>query len=60
MLRRTVGSEQQSQHEASQGLKKLMVKCRWAGMEQDAETIRHKLEDLAPEDSIAIGPVETD
>jgi hypothetical protein len=60
MLQRTGSIRQQNQQDTPQGLKKLLVKRRWAGMEQDAEELRHKLEDIAPEECIAMGPVETD
>jgi hypothetical protein len=46
--------------EACEGLKNLIAKLRWAGMDQDAEKLCHELETLAPADCVAPGPVETD
>ena len=44
----------------SQGLKGLIAKLRWAGMDQDAEKLCHELETVAPADCVPPGPVETD
>lgn len=43
-----------------QGLKGLIAKLRWAGMDQDAEKLCHELETVAPADCVAPGPMETD
>jgi hypothetical protein len=43
-----------------QGLKGLIAKLRWAGMDQDAEKLCHELETVAPADCVPPGPVETD
>jgi hypothetical protein len=43
-----------------QGLKRLIVKLRWAGMDKDAEELCHVLEGIAPEDCVPPGPAETD
>jgi hypothetical protein len=43
-----------------QGLKGLIAKLRWAGMDQDAEKLCHELETVAPEDCVPPGPLETD
>lgn len=43
-----------------QGLKELIAKLRWAGMDQDAEKLCHELETVAPADCVPPGPVETD
>jgi hypothetical protein len=48
------------QSAAREGLKNLIAKLRWAGMDQDAEKLCHELETLAPADCVAPGPVETD
>ena len=42
------------------GLKGLIAKLRWAGMDKDAEKLCHELEALAPADCVAPGPLETD
>ena len=60
MLQQPGNIQQQNEQETSQGLKRLLVKLRWAGMEKDAEDLRHKLENISPEDCIAVGPAETD
>jgi hypothetical protein len=46
--------------EAREGLKGLIAKLRWAGLDQDAEKLCHELETLAPADCVAPGPLETD
>ena len=43
-----------------QGIKTLILKLRWAGLDQDADELCHVLEHLAPEDCIPLGPTETD
>jgi hypothetical protein len=43
-----------------QGLKTLILKLRWAGLDQDADKLCHELENIAPEDCVPLGPVETD
>ena len=43
-----------------QGLKTLILKLRWAGLDQDADKLCHELEHIAPEDCIPLGPAETD
>ena len=42
---------------AHQGLKKLILKLRWAGLDQDAENLCHK---LAPQYCVPPEPAETD
>ncbi|MGA7673576.1 MAG: hypothetical protein WCA78_00850 [Rhizomicrobium sp.] len=46
--------------ETTQGLKTLILKLRWAGLDQDADKLCHELEHIAPEDCIPLGPAETD
>jgi len=48
------------QPDTREGLKGLIAKLRWAGMDQDAEKLCHELETLAPADCVPPGPVETD
>jgi hypothetical protein len=43
-----------------QGLKTLILKLRWAGLDQDADELCHELEHIAPEDCIPLAPAETD
>jgi len=43
-----------------EGLKGLIAKLRWAGMDQDAEKLCHELETVAPADCVPPGPLETD
>ncbi|MDE2492743.1 MAG: hypothetical protein KGL97_02455 [Alphaproteobacteria bacterium] len=43
-----------------QGLKKLIVKLRWAGLDREAEELCDVLEGIAPEDCLPVGPTETD
>lgn len=43
-----------------QGLKRLIAKLRWAGMDKDAEKLCHELENVAPADCVPPGPMETD
>ena len=43
-----------------QALKTLILKLRWAGLDQDADKLCHELEHIAPEDCIPLGPAETD
>lgn len=42
------------------GLKGLIAKLRWAGMDGDAEKLCQELEQRAPSDCVVPGPVETD
>jgi hypothetical protein len=46
--------------ERLEGLKGLIAKLRWAGMDQDAEKLCHELEIVAPADCVPPGPMETD
>ena len=48
------------QPDALQGLKGLIAKLRWAGMDQDADKLCHQLETVAPADCVPPGPIETD
>jgi hypothetical protein len=43
-----------------QGLKGLIAKLRWAGMDQDADKLCHQLEAVAPAECVPPGPIETD
>ncbi|HEY0282118.1 MAG TPA: hypothetical protein VGC27_05805 [Rhizomicrobium sp.] len=43
-----------------QDLKTLILKLRWAGLDQDADKLCHELEQIAPEDCIPLCPAETD
>jgi len=42
------------------GLKGLIAKLRWAGLDHDAEKLCQELGSRAPEDCVIPGPVETD
>lgn len=42
------------------GLKGLIAKARWAGMDHDAERLCQELGSRAPEDCVPLGPLETD
>jgi hypothetical protein len=48
------------QPEELEGLKGLIAKLRWAGMDTDADKLCHELESRAPADCVAPGPLETD
>jgi len=48
------------QPEDVEGLKGLIAKLRWAGMDTDAEKLCHELECRAPADCVVPGPLETD
>jgi len=48
------------QSEDLEGLKGLIAKLRWAGMDKDADKLCHELESRAPADCVAPGPLETD
>ena len=43
-----------------EGLKGLIAKLRWAGLDKDAEKLCHELEIRAPADCVPPGPLETD
>ena len=43
-----------------EGLKGLIAKLRWAGMDTDADKLCHELETQAPADCLVPGPLETD
>ena len=62
MLQSTGAARKQTakKPETLQGLKGLIAKLRWAGMDQDAEKLCHELETVAPEDCVPPGPLETD
>ena len=49
-----------TQSEELEGLKGLIAKLRWAGMDSDAEKLCHELEARAPADCVVPGPLETD
>lgn len=58
-------SRQERQQDANgpddvEGLKGLIAKLRWAGMDKDAEKLCHELEARAPADCLVQGPIETD
>jgi hypothetical protein len=42
------------------GLKGLIAKLRWAGMDKDADKLCRELETRAPADCVCPGPLETD
>lgn len=44
----------------TEGLKELIAKLRWAGMDSDADRLCHELEARAPADCLVPGPLETD
>ena len=59
------GSEQERKQDVLQaedveGLKGLIAKLRWAGMDKDADKLCHELESRAPADCVVPGPLETD
>ncbi len=43
-----------------EGLKGLIAKLRWAGMDNDADKLCLELESRAPADCLVPGPIETD
>jgi len=45
---------------ATQGLKSLIQKLRWAGLDEDADELCHQLENIAPHACVPPGPCETD
>ncbi len=44
----------------SDGLKELIAKLRWAGMDSDADKLCHELEARDPSDCLVPVPLETD
>ncbi|MDR3526756.1 MAG: hypothetical protein P4L57_05710 [Rhizomicrobium sp.] len=59
------GSDQERNQSAAtsedvDGLKGLIAKLRWAGMDHDAEKLCQELGSLAPAACVAPGPTETD
>ncbi len=62
MLQGTGEERQQSATKPADvdGLKGLIAKLRWAGMDQDAEKLCHELGDRAPAACVPQGPRETD
>jgi hypothetical protein len=62
MLQSTGLSRNQAASEApaTQGLKSLIQKLRWAGLDEDAEELCHQLENIAPHACVPPGPRETD
>jgi hypothetical protein len=46
--------------EDTDGLKELIAKLRWAGMDGEADKLCHELETRAPADCLVPGPLETD
>lgn len=62
MLQRAEAVRKQTakQPEGLQGLKGRIAKLRWAGLDQDAEKLCVQLENVAPEDCVPPGPIETD
>jgi hypothetical protein len=59
-LSRAEGKQTARKPETLQGLKGLIAKLRWAGMDTDAEKLCHELENVAPADCVPPGPIETD
>jgi hypothetical protein len=57
MLQEPGDASQQKHEETCQGLKKLIVKRRWAGMDHDEAELRRR---LAPGECLAMEPAETD
>ena len=55
-----VGNQTANQAISLQGLKQLILKLRWAGMDQEADRLCHVLEGMAPEDCVPQEPAETD
>ena len=55
-----VGNQTANQSGSLQGLKQLILKLRWAGMDQEADRLCHVLEGMAPEDCVPQEPAETD
>ena len=49
-----------TQSATPQDLKTLILKLRWAGLDQDADRLCHELETIAPEDCVPVAPAETD
>lgn len=48
------------QPEDLDGLKGLIAKLRWAGLDQDADKLCHVLEAKAPAECVPMGPLDTD
>ena len=55
-----VGNQTANQPVSLQGLKQLILKLRWAGLDQEADELCHVLEGMAPEDCVPQEPAETD
>jgi hypothetical protein len=60
MLQQPGSVQQQNPLEISQGLKRLLLKLRWAGLDDDAEALIHKLENVAPDEAPVVEPADTD
>lgn len=62
MLQESVQERQQNATPPDdvEGLKGLIAKLRWAGMDKDADKLCHELEERAPADCLVPGPHETD
>jgi hypothetical protein len=62
MLQESVQERQQNANRPDdvEGLKGLIAKLRWAGMDKDADKLCHELEARAPADCLVPGPHETD
>jgi hypothetical protein len=56
----TARNQTANQPVTPQALKTLILKLRWAGLDQDADKLCHELEHIAPEDCVLLGPAETD
>ena len=54
------GNQTANQAISLQGLKQLILKLRWAGMDQEADRLCRELEGMAPEDCVPQEPAETD
>lgn len=60
MLQETGQERNQTAQHDVEGLKGLIAKLRWAGMDKDADKLCHELEARAPADCLVPGPHETD
>ena len=43
-----------------EGLRRMIVKLRWMGMDMEADTLCHQLENVSPEECAPTCPQETD
>jgi hypothetical protein len=62
MLQAALATSNESDNSAAvcEGMRRLIVKLRWMGLDLEADRICHQLENLSPQDCVQFTPEATD